>query len=110
MKRIAVLLALAVVLFSQSALAGGIEPVFGIATDAGRKTLSIEVASSGCTDKGYFSFVLEDGVLTFTRIKRDSCKAMPERCTIVYSLDELGIDPQESFRLGNPISYSNHLY
>jgi hypothetical protein len=68
------------------------------------------VSSTGCTDKSYFSFALEGDVLIFKRIKRDTCKAMPRRDTITYSLDELGIKPESSFRIGNPITLTKHVF
>jgi hypothetical protein len=109
MKIIAVLLIFSSIFLTMPALADQTEPLFGIVTDTEKKTLSIWVESSGCTDKSYFTFTLEDDVLTFKRIKRDACKAMPMRHAITYSLEELGIKPQKLFRLGNPISYSEHL-
>jgi hypothetical protein len=110
MNKIATLLVFVSVFCTLPAWADEAESIFGIATNAEKKTLSIEVLSSGCTDKSYFSFALEGGVLTFKRIKRDACKAMPSRHAITYSLEELGIKPQKPFRLGNPISYSEHLF
>ena len=110
MKNIALLLAFVSIFCALPAWAEETEPIFGIATDTEKKTLSIVVKSTGCTDKSYFSFSLEGDVLTFKRIKRDTCKAMPSREAVTYSLEELGIKPQKPFRLGNPISYSEHLF
>lgn len=110
MKKIALLLFSVSILCALPAWADETESIFGIATDAEKKTLSIVVKSTGCTDKGYFSFALEGDVLTFKRIKRDDCKAMPRREAVTYSLEELGIKPQKPFRLGNPISYSERLF
>ena len=110
MKKIAILLALASILSALPARGVQTEPLFGIAADAEKKTLSIVVKSSGCTGKGDFSFAMKGDVLTFKRIRRDDCKAMPQRHTIIYSVEELGIDSREPFRLGNPISYSERLF
>ncbi len=113
MKKIAMLL-FAAVMVSFTPASGvpavGAEPLYGVATDARAKTVSIIVASSGCTDKSYFSFALEGDALVFKRIKRDSCKAMPERKAITYSLEELGIKPESAFRIGNPISLTGNLF
>lgn len=86
------------------------ERLYGIATNAEAKTVSIVVSSTGCTDKSYFSFAVEGDVLIFKRLKRDSCKAMPARETITYALEELGIKPASSFRIGNPVSLTDHLF
>ncbi len=111
MKKIAILLAFMSILFVLSACwADETEPIFGISADAENKTLSIVVESSGCTDKSYFGFAFRDGVLTFKRMRRDACKGVPSRLAITYSLEELGIDPRKTFRLGNPISYSDHFF
>lgn len=90
--------------------ADGDEPLYGIATDADAGKVSIVVASTGCTDKSYFSFSLEGDVLLFKRIKRDPCKAMPRRETLDYSLKELGIKAETPFRIGNPISLTERIF
>lgn len=110
MKIIGILLTLIAISGAMSALAQQPEPIYGISTDATEKTLTVIVKSTGCTDKSYFSFSMEGDLLTFKRIRRDACKAMPMRHPITYSLEELGIVPQKPFRLGNPISYVQHLF
>jgi hypothetical protein len=90
--------------------AEGTELLYGLATDVEAKTVSIIIASSGCTDKSYFSFALDGDVLLFKRIRRDACKAMPMRQAITYSLEELGIRPESNFRIGNPISLTENLF
>ncbi|MEN6438082.1 MAG: hypothetical protein ABFD97_05825 [Syntrophobacter sp.] len=86
------------------------ERIYGFEANAEAKTISIVVSSTGCTDKSYFSFAVEGDILTFKRVKRDSCKAMPSRETIRYTLDELGIKPESSFRIGNPISLTERIF
>ncbi len=78
--------------------------------DPEAKTVSIDVSSTGCTDKSYFSAALDGDVLTFKRIRRDACKAMPRRQTIVYTIAELGLKPNASFRLGNPLVISDKFF
>ncbi len=110
MKIIAMLLAVITISAATPALAQQVEPVYGISTDAKEKTMTVVFDSTGCSDKSYFSFGFENDLLTFKRVKRDACKAMPMRHPVTYSLKELGVDPQKPFRLGNPISYSQHLF
>jgi len=112
MKKIAFLLAVISIAFALPCIAWAeqAESIFGLAVDAEAKTVSIVVSSSGCTDKSYFSFALEGDVLIFKRIKRDACKAMPSRQAVTYSLEELGIKPESSFRIGNPITLTEHVF
>lgn len=110
MKITAILIALVSIFITGPALAQQPEPIYGVSTDAGGKTLTVVFSSTGCSDKSYFSFSFENDVLTFRRVMPDACKAMPMRHPITYSLEELGIDPQKPFRLGNPISYSRYLF
>ncbi len=112
MRKILLLLAVAAVFFVQAGevRAEGAEPLYGIATDADAGKVSIVVASTGCTDKSYFSFSLEGDVLLFKRIKRDPCKAMPRREMLDYSLKELGIKADTPFRIGNPISLTERIF
>jgi hypothetical protein len=97
------------VLFS-TAHAEETETLLGVAVNPEAKTITIDVSSSGCTDKGYFTFALENDVLIFKRIKRDACKAMPHRTTITYSLAEIGIKSGSSLRIGNAITFSEKLF
>jgi hypothetical protein len=112
MKTTAFLLACIFIAFALPCQAGAeqVESLFGLATDAEAKTVSIMVSSSGCTDKGYFSFALEGDVLIFKRIRRDACKAVPGRHAITYSLEELGIKPDSAFRIGNPITLTENVF
>ncbi len=110
MNIVAMLLAVVTISAAMPAQAQQVEPIYGISTDAKAKTLTVVFVSTGCSDKSYFSFGLENDVLTFKRLQRDACKAMPMRHPITYSLEELGIDPQKPFRIGNPIVYSQYLF
>lgn len=77
------------------------EVLLGISTDFDKKELTIEVASSGCTMKGDFRFHYKDNVLTFIRIRRDDCKAMPQKIKLTYPLQAIGISPHQPFSLSN---------
>jgi hypothetical protein len=77
------------------------EKLLGISTDFDKGEITIEVASSGCTQKEDFRFELKDNVLTIFRKQRDACKAMPEKIAFTFKLKDLGIDPNKPFRIGN---------
>jgi len=85
------------------------ETLLGLQTDFRAKTLTIEVMGSGCTDEGYFRLTFKDGVLTVYRLKRDACKAMPQKTSLSYPLDTLGIDPHKPFRVDNPFMVNENL-
>ncbi len=89
--------------------AGQPEKLLGLTTDFGGKTITIEVAGSGCTGKDSFRPEFKNEVLTVYRIKQDACKAMPSKVRISYSLDELGINPHHPFRIGNPFIVNENL-
>ncbi|MCE5243029.1 MAG: hypothetical protein ABFD98_16485 [Syntrophobacteraceae bacterium] len=113
MKKIVVLLILAnlvLVAPTPAACADRLEPLYGVATDDRAKTLTITVAASGCTEKSHFTFEFDGDTLVFRRTMPDSCKAMPQRFAITYTLKELGIAPESSFCIGNPISLRDHVH
>lgn len=85
------------------------EALLGMQTDFRGKTITIEVVGSGCTDKGYFRLDFSNDVLTVYRLQRDACKAMPEKIGLTYTLEELGIDPNKPFRVGNPFIVNEYL-
>lgn len=85
------------------------EPLLGLQTDFRGKTITIEVVGSGCTDKGYFRLDFSDDVLTVYRLQRDACKAMPQKTSLSYTLEELGIDPNKPFRVGNSFMVNEYL-
>ena len=75
--------------------------LLGLATDFDGKTITIETASNGCTNKGSFRLDFKNNVLTVYRIQRDTCKAMPSKVKFTYSLEEVGINPHKPFPVGN---------
>jgi hypothetical protein len=79
------------------------EPLLGLRADGEAGTVVFEVASNGCTVKADFKARLEGEVLTLLRTRRDTCKAMPERKPISFTLAELGLSPHKPFALGNRI-------
>ena len=100
--KVFIVTAIATILITSSgALAGGPEKLIGLSTDFSKETLTITVASSGCTEKEDFSIKNENGTVTFIRKNRDDCKAMPHRIDIQFSLKELGIDKHRPFNVSN---------
>lgn len=87
------------------ALAGGGKPatLLGLSTDFDAGKVTFEVASSGCTSKADFRAELAGGTLTLVRERTDTCKAMPFRTKIEFTLKELGLSPHQPFRLGNEL-------
>jgi hypothetical protein len=100
---------LALLLAASTARAEVREALLGLATDFSAKTVTIQVVSSGCTDRGDFRPDFSSDVLTFYRLRRDACKALPEMIGLSYTLEELGIDPHKPFRVGNPFIVNEHL-
>ena len=93
--------------------AGGAEPrpetVLGVGTDFDAGRVTFVVASGGCTTRADFRCKLEDGTLTLVRERPDTCKAMPERYTVAFTLKELGLSPHQPFRLGNRLIVNENL-
>jgi hypothetical protein len=85
------------------------EKLLGISTDFDKGEITIEVASSGCTQKEDFRFELKDNVLTIFRKKRDACKAMPKKNGFTFKLKDLGIDPHKPFRVDNLFIVNHNL-
>lgn len=89
------------VLLAPAASAGEAEVLLGISTDFDEQSLTLLVASSGCTAKSDFEFALKDGTLTVSRKKKDDCKAMASAVSLTYSLKEAGLEANKPFKLGN---------
>lgn len=82
-----------------------LEPVF--AAIAGKSALTIRVSSNGCTKKEDFAFYVErrGSVVTvaFARKRLDTCASFAAgRTDIVFTYEELGLDPAVPFFLANP--------
>lgn len=85
------------------------ESLLGVVTDFDAGRITFEVASNGCTARKDFRCDLKDGTLTLVRLRRDSCKAMPQREKIVFKLEELGLSPNKPFALGNKLIVNENL-
>lgn len=88
-------------LFASPAAAVQPEELLGVSLNAERKEITIDVVSSGCTQRSDFRFEMKEDVLTVLRAGRDACKAMPQKTSFTYTLKEAGVDPDKPFRFGN---------
>jgi hypothetical protein len=109
MKTFAIFCLLFGLLGASAAFAEKSEKLLGMSTDFDGKTLTIEVASSGCTSKGSFRLDFKNNTLTVYRIDRDACKAMPSKVKFTYSLEEAGINPHKPFKVGNSFIVNENL-
>lgn len=101
---------LAVLLISPAhAPAGQPERLLGISTDYSREQITIEVVGTGCTQKEDFRFEYKENTLTVIRKNRDSCKAMPQKISLVFTLQEAGLDRNKPFRVSNAFIANHHL-
>lgn len=77
------------------------EKLLGLVFNYDKGEIALTVVTKGCTGKADFSFTVSDGTITVLRIKKDECKAMPEAAVFLYSMKELGIDPNKYYKLMN---------
>ncbi len=85
------------------------EALLGVTTDFSASTITFDVVGSGCTDKSSFRMDFSNNVLTVFRTRRDTCKAMPEKTPLTYTLDEVGINPHKPFAIANPFLANENL-
>jgi len=85
------------------------ENLIGIKLDYEKNEITIQVVSSGCTDKTSFAFEVKNDMLTINRIKQDECKAIEEAVSLTYTMKELGIDPNVPFILTNKLICNPYL-
>jgi len=99
------------VLLAAPALAGDerAEVLLGVTTDFDAGQVVFTVASTGCTAKGDFRAQLKEGTLTLFRTRRDSCKAMPSKLPVAFTLKELGLSPSQPFSVGNRLIANENL-
>ncbi|MDD2335490.1 MAG: hypothetical protein PHD01_02820 [Geobacteraceae bacterium] len=90
-------------------LAGEMETLLGFSTDFDTGTITIDVVGSGCTDKSSFRMDLTNNILTVFRVRRDTCKAMPEKIPFTYTVNEVGINPHKPFSIANPFLVNENL-
>ncbi|MDP2212268.1 hypothetical protein [Phenylobacterium sp.] len=85
---------------------GELEPLY--AADAGRRELTIKVASNGCTTKADFAFYVERRgeavTLAFGRTRVDGCQSLAVgHVELAFSYAELGLEPRDPVFLLNPL-------
>jgi len=95
------LILLSFIFIIPSVYGGEPEKLLGVSLNFDKKEITIKIVSSGCTQKSDFSFLVKDDTITVIRNKKDDCKAMPEEISLTYSLKEVGIDPNKSFKILN---------
>lgn len=83
-----------------------LEPLYR--AEAGRKVLTISVASNGCTAKADFAFYVERKgeavTLAFGRKRLDTCRSFAVgRTDLVFTWAELGLPTQTPVFLLNPL-------
>jgi len=100
-RTMAVVVAVAGAALAGPAAAGEPEQLLSFSIDGGGGRLAIEVASSGCTSKGDFTFERQGEVVTVVRRARDACKAMPFRARLEFTFAEAGLEPGKPLRVGN---------
>ncbi|MRR05448.1 MAG: hypothetical protein EG828_00660 [Deltaproteobacteria bacterium] len=100
---------LTMLLCASSTLAEEIETLLGVSSDFEAGSLTIEVASSGCTDKGSFRLDFTQGVLTVVRVRKDTCKAMIQKTPVTFTVEEVGITSHKPFRIANPFLVNEKL-
>ena len=100
-RTLAVVVTVAGVALAGPAGAGEPELLLGLSLDGGAGRLVIEVASSGCTSKGDFTFERQGEVVTVVRRARDACKAMPSRARLEFTFAEAGLEAGKPIRVGN---------
>jgi hypothetical protein len=84
-----------------------LEPLYR--AEAGRETLTISVASSGCTAKADFAVHVEKKggavTLAFGRKRLDTCKSFAMgRTELTFTWAELGVEPRTPVFLLNPLT------
>jgi len=83
-----------------------LEPLY--AAEAGRRALTIKVASNGCTTKADFAFYVERKgeavTLAFGRKRVDGCQSLVAgHVELAFSYAELGLEPRDPVFLLNPL-------
>ena len=85
------------------------ETLLGVSFDYGKKEITLQVVSSGCTEKSDFKFVVKNDTLTVMRIKPDHCKAMETMVSFTYSFQEAGINANTKLIVANPFIANPYL-
>ncbi len=82
------------------------EKLLGLDADDEKGRLTFVVWASGCTEKADFRVERSGKALTLIRLRRDSCKMMPQRTSLTFTLEEVGLEPHDVFTVTNPFTSS----
>ncbi len=77
------------------------EKLLGLAVDEDGAKVTFDVWTTGCTQKTDFRVDRAKDGFTLIRVRRDTCKAMPDRTRIAFTFAELGLKPHATFTVGN---------
>jgi hypothetical protein len=100
------LLPLVAALAATAALAGDASPekLLGLSADDEKGQITFVVWASGCAKKADFRVELAGKALTLVRLRPDSCKMMPQRWDLTFTLAEVGLKPHDVFTVTNPFT------
>jgi hypothetical protein len=83
------------------------EKLLGLTFDYDKKEVTLQVVSSGCTQKSDFKFEIKGDSLTIIRIRPDNCKMMESIVQFTFRLKEIKIDPNKAYIILNKF-IANH--
>ncbi len=82
-----------------------IEPIYGVTV--GPQGVTVRLASHGCTTKADLTVAVAKNpprpMVLFARKRPDACTAPATPVDVVYTFEELGLEPGEAFSLANPL-------
>ena len=82
-----------------------IEPIYAITV--GKQSVTVRVASNGCTRKSDMTVAVGKNpprpLVLFAHKRPDTCQTGAGQAEIVYSFEELGLEPGQAFTLANPL-------
>jgi hypothetical protein len=82
------------------------EKLLGIDADDEKGRITFVVWASGCAQKADFRLDRAGTALTLIRLRPDSCKMMPQRMDLTFTLEEVGLKPHDVFTVTNPFTPS----
>ena len=77
------------------------ENLLGATFNFDKQEISIDVVTTGCTNKQNFIFAVSNDAITVIRNKKDECKAMPEVVRFFFTFKEAGINPDKTYTIIN---------
>ncbi len=82
-----------------------IEPIYGVTV--GPQGVTVRLASHGCTTKADLTVAVSKDpprpMVLFARKRPDACTAPVTPVEVVYTFEELGLEPGQAFSLANPL-------